>query len=49
MLTSGYGPASEVKMSLLSSKRSERDTIRGGQLKIGYVLYACLYGFYVAP
>ncbi len=28
---------------LLASERSERDSIRGGQCKIGYMLYICMY------
>ncbi len=33
---------------LLSSKRRERDTFRGGQLKIRYILYI-MHGWYVYP
>ncbi len=42
---------------LLASERSERDSIRGGQCKIGYMyviyiciyIYVCMYGLYVCP
>ncbi len=33
---------------LLASEQSKRDSIRGGQCKIGYMLYIyiCMYGWY---